>query len=203
MKKATAFMLVAAVLVSVFTGGDSRNARNSLSDFEYDLLVQVFGRRQVDLHDDLGSALSDGETAGSVVGHGGSLANAEEARAVLTEIVFPENEWFTINSLEFIGENDSYFVFRMDGTYHNSPFPDEHELSRVHVEKSDVPLPAPEQNFINRESALRRLEEVVGENVPRSERGAVLRRLTAVMDAMHTTWEIWSTPCDCWQYQEH
>jgi|GEM_PF-2326666 len=181
------FSIIAVLLTMPMLVGCNRDAAQNMSD--YNLLVLTFGVWQVDVHDDFGVDFLENEVRGIVVGYGGSVATAEDAHYVLTEIAFAESEWFTINSLEFIGENSSFFAFRMDATYHHTPIT--HELSRIMVERDDVPIADSTQVFRDRETALRRLEEVINENVARSDRREVLHRLTTVADEMNSIWMIW------------
>jgi hypothetical protein len=169
-----------------------------VSESERTLLAEVFGIRQIDMHDDFGVMRLENELSGglSLISTGAPLDSTEDAYDLIRGW-YPDNEWHTVNSLEFIGENESYWCFRMDITYHE---PTIHEISRILVEKNDVPIPTREQNFQTRESAIRRIEEVLNEKVAASELRETLRKLTAVVDEMHAISEIWATPCDCHKY---
>jgi hypothetical protein len=194
-------LLLSLALTLAACGGDNETpigtySINDVSENDRALLVDVFGRQQIDMHDDFNVAPVEGEIVGglSIIGTGAVLSGIDDAYALIMDW-YPHNEWHTVNSLEFIGENDSYWCFLVDISYHD---PTEREISRMLVEKNDVPIG---NYFATREATLQRVEEVVNEKVDTSERVSALQRLTVVVDEMHAVSEIWATPCDCHKYR--
>lgn len=115
-------------------------------------------------------------------------ATREEAELLV--LGTPENpEYSAINNFEFIGENDSFYIFNLDAMYRYTP--GARLVARVMVYKDwSAPLNEP-ASFRTRESAIERLKEVVSENVEEQFRQAVLERLTAKADEMNSNWGLW------------
>ncbi|MCL2637143.1 MAG: hypothetical protein FWD48_02115 [Oscillospiraceae bacterium] len=153
---------------------------------DYKLLVLTFGKSSVDMHENFGAEPLAGAEWVSM-SSSNNPATREEAELLI--LGTPEDpEYSEVNSFEFIGENDSFYIFYLDAMYRYVP--GERLLARIAVYK-DWSAPLNEPAFRTRESAMERLREVVDENVEERFRRAVLERLTAKADEMHSNNYLW------------
>jgi len=155
---------------------------------DYDLLVSVFGKHLIDLHDDLGVELLEGETWVMTSTNAHIISTEEQARELAEDIYTGDS--FTLSALDIIGENDSFFAFRLSGVFSFSWHPDEYVLHRVMIQK-DWQNTEKEHLYRYREDVIQRLEEVIGANINILHRKATLKRLTIIADEMNAVWGIW------------
>ena len=182
MRKLTAIVMMVAILLAA-----CNEVQESMAD--YDLLVLVFGKQRIDLHDDFGVELLEGETWIMTSTNAGIVSTEERARGLAEEIYVGDD--FTLLGLDLIGENDSFFAFHFSGVFSVPGQPDEPVLHRVMVQKDWQADIDGGHLYRYREDVIHQLESVVDAHVCARRRADTLRRLTTVADDMNSIWGIW------------